>query len=196
MRGGVLPAAWLVTALLGAACSLEPSGKRPGLWISGEIARDPVSDWSFTSGVEEILIETRSGYGLPHSVTIWCVSLDGELYVGASAPDFPQRRRWVRNVRRDPDVRLGIAGRIYERRLEPVADPVLADSVNRAFGRKYRYDVDADPDPVFYWRVVERERDARPSGSRQRSRAPGSTRADWVEPGVRAPARGDPLRAQ
>ena len=146
-------AGWPALAVLAAACSLEPSGERPGLWISGEVAREPVSDWSFTDGVEEILIETRTGYGLPHSVTIWCVAIDGELYVGASAPDFPKERRWVRNVRHDPDVRLEIAGRIYERRLEIA----LTDSVNRAFGRKYHYDVDQDPDPVVYWRVVDRE---------------------------------------
>lgn len=156
MRRRVIPAAWPALAVLAAACSLEPSGERPGFGISGEVARAAVSDWSFTDAVEEILIETRTGYGVPHSVTIWCVSIEGELYVGASAPEFPEERRWVRNVRRDPDVRLKIAGRIYERRLELIADPALTDLVNRAFGRKYHYDVDEDPDPVVYWRVVDR----------------------------------------
>lgn len=160
MRSSAFRAAWPLLGLLAAACSLEPSGERPGLWLSGEVAREPVTDWSFTDGVEEILIETRTGYGLPHSVTIWCVAIGGELYVGASAPDFPKERRWVRNVRRDPDVRLEIAGRIYERRLEPIADPALTESVNRAFGRKYRYEVDEDPDPVAYWRVVDRDPNA------------------------------------
>jgi hypothetical protein len=156
MRRGTPPAACSLLIALVAACSLDPSGERPGLWISGELAREPVSDWSWTSGVEEIAIETRAAYGLPHSVTIWCVSIDGELYVGASAPDFPKERRWVRNVRRDPDVRLGIGGRIYERRLELIEDAARTDAVDRAFGRKYRYDVDQDPDPVVYWRVVDR----------------------------------------
>jgi hypothetical protein len=141
---------------LGAACSLEPSGERPGLWLTGEVVREPVSDWSFSDATAEIQIETRTWYRIPHSVTIWCVSIDGALYVGASAPEFPKERRWVRNVRRDPEVRLRIGGRIYERRLEPVADPERSDLVNRAFGRKYHYDVDQDPDPVVYWRVVER----------------------------------------
>jgi hypothetical protein len=149
-------AAWPAAALLAATCSLEPSGERPGFGLSGEVVREPVPDWSFTDGIEEIRIETRTGYGLPHSVTIWCVSIDGELYVGASAPEFPKERRWVRNVRRDPNVRLEIAGRIYERQLEVITDPARADFVDRAFGRKYRYDVDEDPDPVVYWRVVDR----------------------------------------
>lgn len=157
MARGVFRASWPALAALAAACSLEPSGERPGLWISGEVASEPVSDWSFTDPVDEILIETRTGYGLPHSVTIWCVAIDGELYVGASAPDFPKERRWVRNVRRDPNVRLEIADRIYERRLELISDPATTEIVDRAFGRKYHYDVDLDPDPVVYWRVVERE---------------------------------------
>ena len=123
MRRSTCLVAWPALALLAAACSLEPSGERPGFWISGEVARELVSDWSFTDGVEEILIETRTGYGLPHSVTIWCVAIDGQ---------------------------------IYERRLELISDPALTDTVNRAFGRKYRYDVDEDPDPVVYWRVVDR----------------------------------------
>jgi hypothetical protein len=157
MQRGAFQAAWRVLGLLAVACSLEPSGARPGFGLSGEVAREPVSDWSFTDRVEEILIETRTGYGLSHSVTIWCVSIDGALYVGASAPDFPKERRWVSNVRRDPDVRLKIGDRIYERRLELVTDPAMTDLVNRAFGRKYHYDVDEDPNPVVYWRVVDRD---------------------------------------
>jgi hypothetical protein len=147
---------WPLLAVLVVACSLEPRGERPGLWISGALATEPVADWSFTDGVDEILIETRTRYGLPHSVTIWCVAIDGELFVGASAPDFPEERRWVVNVRRDPDVRLAIDGRIYERRLELIADPARTDAVDHAFGQKYDYDVDEDPDPVTYWRVVDR----------------------------------------
>jgi hypothetical protein len=156
VRTATGPAACSLLIALVTACSLDPSGERPGLWISGELAREPVSDWSWTSDVEEIAIETRTAYGLPHSVTIWCVAIDGELYVGASAPDFPRERRWVRNVRRDPNVRLGIDGRIYERRLELIGDAARTDAVNRAFGQKYRYDVDEDPDPVVYWWVVDR----------------------------------------
>ena len=155
LAGVGVPRAAPLLALLAAACSLEPSGERPGLWLSGELVREPVPDWSFTDAIPEIAIETRTRYGVPHSVTIWCVAIDGELYVGASFPEFPKERRWVSNVRRDPRVRLKIAGRLYERRLERVLEPEASDRVNRTFGRKYDYDVDEDPDPVAYWRVVE-----------------------------------------
>lgn len=146
----------IVLAGLLVGCSLDPNGERPGLALSGEIAREPVSDWSFTEEIPEIFIETSTRYWLRHSVTIWCVSIDGEFYVGAAAPDFPAERHWVVNVRRDPDVRLEIGGMLYERRLELITDPRETDRVNRAFGVKYDHDVEADPDPVVYWRVVER----------------------------------------
>ena len=147
----------LAAAALASACGIEPSDERPGFGIRGEVTHEPVDDWSFTDEIEEILIETRTWYRIPHSVTIWCVSIEGALYVGASFPDLPDERQWVTNVKRDPNVRLAIGSGIYERRLEPVESSEQTDFVNRVFGGKYHYDVDADPDPVAYWRVVERE---------------------------------------
>ena len=156
MRKEISYVSGLACAVVLVGCSLDPNGERPGFGLSGEVAPAPVSDWSFTDDIPEIFIETRTGYWLPHSVTIWCVSIDGALYVGAAAPDFPKERHWAVNVRRDPDVRLKIGGALYERRLELIEDPEQTDLVNRAFGAKYDYDADADPDPVVYWRVVER----------------------------------------
>jgi hypothetical protein len=147
----------LVLAAICSACWLEPKGERPGFGISGELTTEPVADWSFTDEIEEIVIETRTWYRLPHSVTIWCVSIDGELYVAADYPDYPEESHWVTAVVRDPNVRLGIADRIYERRLESVTDSETTDSIDRAFAEKYDYDMDEDPDTVTaYWRVVDR----------------------------------------
>jgi hypothetical protein len=147
----------LGVAVLASACTVEPSGERPGFGIGGEVTHVRVDDWSFTDEIEEILIETRTWYGIPHSVTIWCVSIQGDLHVGASFPDLPDERQWVSNVKRDPNVRLAIGGRVYERRLVPIEGSEMTDFVDRTFGRKYHYDVDEDPDPVAYWKVVERE---------------------------------------
>ena len=148
--------AGLALALLATACSIEPSGERPGLWISGEVSHEPVSDWAFTDEIREILIETRTWYFVPHSVTIWCVSIDGELYVGASSPDYPKERHWIRNARRDPNVRLKIGDAVYERRLELITDQERTDFVDSFYGRKYDYDVTVDYEPLVYWRVVDR----------------------------------------
>ena len=156
MHTGFLSTTCLVLAVACSACWLEPKGERPGFGISGELKTEAVTDWSFTDDIEEIVIETRTWYRLPHSVTIWCVSIDGALFVGAGFPDFPEERHWVSAVKRDPNVRLRIAGKIYERRLELITDPERTDFVDRAFGRKYHYDVDEDPEIVAYWRVVDR----------------------------------------
>ena len=148
--------AGLALVLLVSACSIEPSGERPGFWISGEVVHEPVSDWTFTDEIPEILIETRTWYFVPHSVTIWCVSIDGELYVGASSPEYPKERYWIRNARRDPNVRLKIGDAVYERRLELITDQERTDFVDSFYGKKYDYDVTVDYEPLVYWRVVDR----------------------------------------
>lgn len=146
----------LALIALVSGCSIEPRGERPGLWISGEVSHEPVTDWTFTDDIREILIETRTRYFVPHSVTIWCVSIDGDLYVGASSPDHPKERYWIRNVRRDPNVRLKIGDAIYERRLELVRGQERTDFVDSFYGKKYDYDVTVDYEPLVYWRVVDR----------------------------------------
>ena len=110
---------------------------RPGLWLTGEVVREPVKDWSFVreelrekSGKERtIQVETRTWYGIPHSVTIGGDMVrDGKLYIHAhSDPNrmgipFPNDKAWTRNVARDPRVRLRIAGKIYEVMVVPVTD--------------------------------------------------------------------------
>lgn len=147
------PVAWLAASALllalGAAGCLDPEDRRPGLRLSGDVVTDPVDDWSFTDAHPEIYIEVRTPYLLPHSVTIVCATLDGQLYVGARNPT---EKRWVAYVDRDPDVRLEIGERVYERRLAPVDDPERVDAVFRAYAAKYGWPVPpADARPP--WRV-------------------------------------------
>lgn len=88
-------------------------------------------------------------------MTIVCASHDGRLYVGARNP---QGKRWVENVARDPEVRLEIGGRIYERRLERLEDADEREAVYRAFAAKYGQEP-APPEErpeIWYWRVVPR----------------------------------------
>ena len=139
------------------ACSIDPSDERPGFGLSGEVAQQPIQDWSFTSGAKEIFIETTTPYFIPHSVTIWCVTLDNQLYVGAWEPDT---KRWVANVARDPNVRLGIANKIYAQKLEPVEDAATIARLDEAYARKYEYDEEAGEEEAAstgHWRVVERD---------------------------------------
>ncbi len=138
------------------ACSIDPSDERPGLGLSGEVNQQAVEDWSFTSDADEIFIETVTSYWIPHSVTAWCVTVGNELYVAA---DHADKKSWVANVARDPNVRLKIGDRIYEQKLVPVTDATTIAFIDRGFARKYEYEEEEGDDDMIvgYWRVVERD---------------------------------------
>ena len=151
----------ILTISLSLGCSIEPSDGRPGFGLSGEVAQQPVQDWSFASGAKEIFIETATAYFLPHSVTIWCVTLDNQLYVGAWEADT---KRWVANVARDPNVRLKIGDKVYEQKLEPMTDAATIKRLNAEYARKYEYDEEEYEEEyaegaasAANWLVVERD---------------------------------------
>ena len=133
----------------------QPKDVRPGLWLRGESVETHVDDWRFTDEIEEIFIETRPWYGLRHSTTIWCVELDGTLYVGSYGD---QKKTWEKNIARNPKARLRIAGKLYQVELTPVVDPYLTDALNTAYTRKYDMaDVFGDDIPEWwYYRVAQR----------------------------------------
>jgi hypothetical protein len=108
------------------------SCRAPGLWLKGELVTTPVTDWSFTNDIQAIKIQTQTPFLLPHSVSIWCAVSNGNLYVTSY-----RGRMWVEDIIRDPQVRLKIGGRIYERNLALVTDPDEKAAVLQAKGKKY-----------------------------------------------------------
>jgi len=64
---------------------------------------------------------------------IWCVVLDGELYV---RPYYGSRSRWYAAALARPEGRIHAAGAVYEVTYQP-ADPALADQIDAAYTRKY-----------------------------------------------------------
>ncbi len=140
------------------SCSIDPRDERPGFGLSGQVYQQAVEDWSFTEDAGEIFIETVTSYWIPHSVTAWCVTVGNELYVAADDAD---KKIWVANVARDPNVRLKIIDKVYEQKLEPVTDATMIADIDEGFVRKYEYE---EEDEEFYegmtfgyWRVVERD---------------------------------------
>ena len=143
----------------------------PGLWLAGEVVREPVADWRWVSSVEHpergntIMLETRTRYGIPYSVTILPTVRDGKLYIGGSARDerlereFPYQKQWWANVERDPRVRLKIDGKLYEMTATLVHDPVEFEQI---IGRDPVTTIIADDGSEqvvakwYYWRVVQR----------------------------------------
>ncbi len=132
---------------------IPPSDSRPGLWLSGA-ASEPPSDWSFTDAHREIALEVSTPYLLAHSVTIWCASLEGHLYLAARNPE---EKHWPGWVERDPDVRLRIDGRLYEARLARLAAPDEIERVRAAYTVKYELPSRTpESPPMRYWRVKPR----------------------------------------
>jgi hypothetical protein len=148
--GGLL--ALFAAAIVCIGC--QPKDVRPGLWLRGESIEVKLDDWRFTDDIEEIFIETRPWYGHRHSTTIWCVELDGELYVGSYGD---QKKAWEKNIARNPEARLRIAGKLYQVKLTPIADPDLSTALHAVYAQKYDMaEVFGDDIPQWwYYRVAQ-----------------------------------------
>ena len=144
---------------------------RPGFRLKGEVVREVVTDWGFVHEVNDpiignsIYVETRTWYGIPHSVVIGPVGRGDELYIHAhSDPNrmhipFPNDKFWTANVGRDPRVRLKIAGKIYEGTVALMTDPA---DVEEVWGRD-PITVETGPDGqervtevMHFWQVFQR----------------------------------------
>lgn len=143
--------ALLGLGLLFMAC--QPKDTRPGFWLTGERSSETVQDWGFTGDVEEIFIETGTWYGVRHSTTIWCVDLDGILYIGSYYDD--DVKYWEKNVARNPEARLRIEDRIYDVTVTPVANDELSERLDQRYAEKYDMaEVFGDELPAWrYYRV-------------------------------------------
>ena len=98
----------------------------PGLWLKGEVVREPVKNWDWVREGDHpvrehfIMRETNTWYGIPHSVTVRLNPRGDKLYLVGTAQgarlgkEFPDGKAWWKNVMRDPRVRMKIDGKIYE----------------------------------------------------------------------------------
>ncbi len=143
----------------------------PGLWLTGEVVRDPVENWDWVYDVAHpdrgntIMLETRTWYGIPYSVTILPTPRGDKLYIGGSARnerlerEFPNQKQWWANVERDPRVRLKIDGKIYEMTATLVYNP---EEFAEVIGRDpvtIRVADDGTEQVVakwYYWEVTQR----------------------------------------
>ena len=143
----------------------------PGLWLKGEVVREPVTEWDWTNQVNDpirgnsIMLETRTWYGLPHSVTINLVPLGDTLYISGSQQDsrlmqtFPDAKSWWANIERDPRIRMKIDGKLYEMTAVLLANRA---EIIELFGRDpVARVVDSDGNEQItsvrhYWRVYQR----------------------------------------
>jgi len=139
-------------ALIALVAGCSPNETRSGITLSGTDAAWP-ADWRFTDATKEIQIQMHTPYLIPHSITIWCTEVEGDLYVGASQP---KTKHWPGWVDRDPNVRLSIDRKIYAARLVPLDDPDTTAKVRAAYAAKYQLSGNSGASfgEVRYWHVV------------------------------------------
>jgi hypothetical protein len=130
--------------LAGVAC--EPWGPIPGGRLDGPEVAAPVSDWSFSDAESTIQLETRPGD--PHSVTVWSVSVGGQLYVPSRDPE---KKNWVKYVEADANVRVRVGERIYPARATRVSDRGEIESVVPSLIAKYELDPPDERDEMNVW---------------------------------------------
>ena len=121
---------------------VDPEERRPGTRLSGGLAVDQDTDWSFVEGRTRAWVETHTRYLVPHSITVSAWADDGELYVGCRECDT---KIWPRNVARDDRVRIKIGDSIYKRRAIRITDPderaaVLGPAASRPGFAVFRMD--------------------------------------------------------
>lgn len=150
--------------LLGARIfGFDPGATAPGLWLRGEVAEEPVTDWSFADtgflpSAGLVAVETRQWFApfIAHSVTTGRFHYEDRLYLASGYPagiELPNGRHWNRNVLARPSaVRLRIDGTLYDVALTYVTDPIEREEVLRHLGPSFW-------SPGFFlhlWRVESR----------------------------------------
>jgi len=149
---GILVCLLLVLLVL-RVTGLDPKERRPGLRLRGDVVTTPVADWSFSDKYPKIMIQTRTWYLLPHSVTISFVCYKGQLYLHTVFPKgmpFPSGRSWTASLIRDPHVRIKIGNQLFDRTATLVTDPAEIAGVMDARAKKDP-DVKHPSDSTTYW---------------------------------------------
>jgi hypothetical protein len=119
-----------------------------GFWLTGDVVKTPVTDWSFTDAIPNIQIETHTWYLLPHVVRTDIARNGGQLYLfseyfapAPGKPDlretFPEARFWNRMVVRDPRIRVKIGNQLFDMRAYPLTAPDQIEVARQAFLSRY-----------------------------------------------------------
>jgi hypothetical protein len=119
-----------------------PLGPIAGGELSGTVVAEPLTDWSFAGNEETIAVETRPDD--PHSVTTWCVTIDGQLYVPSRDPD---EKEWVAFLRADNRARIRVGDEIYELQAIELSEETEIRKVADALVAKYDLERPSDSEP-------------------------------------------------
>jgi deazaflavin-dependent oxidoreductase (nitroreductase family) len=109
-------------------------------WVSAEPAAAPGAAPNVGAALAGLrsqrtveLTTTGRRTGNPHTVTVWFLVDGPVLYLNTLDPT----RDWVRNVLKQPEVRLDFGGTVLLGQLHPVTDPALETHIRQALRDKY-----------------------------------------------------------
>ena len=108
--------------VLALAVPLDPDEQRPGTRLAGTQIDTPVTDWSFHQPGTQVYLQTRTWYGIPHSVTTTSMVYDNQLIIPCG---WCGDKRWPKNVAADPAVVVKIGDRLYPFNAVRIEDPAL-----------------------------------------------------------------------
>jgi hypothetical protein len=136
--GAILACVILAFVIL-SITGLDPQQRRPGLWLKGQVARTP-ADWSFADKYQTVMLETHPWYSIPHAVTIFFVTNQGNLYLHADydpGGKFPGGKSWTANIGRNPNVRIKFGNQVFDGKVVLVTDQTEFDTLFEVFRKKY-----------------------------------------------------------
>ncbi len=127
----------LVLLFLGARLHDGPIGPIPGGPLAaGEMASEPVADWSFATDVGEVELQLASQQ---RSRTTWILVFDKKAYVPCNL-GFPPGKTWYTEAAKDGRSILRIEGKRYPVTLTKLDDAVtqkMESAVRAEVTRKY-----------------------------------------------------------
>ena len=160
---GAIVACVILALLVLSITGLDPHQRRAGLWLKGDVQNFP-ADWTFADKYQTIMVETHPWYLIPHSVNIFFVTYQGNLYLHAdygppSYPPgtFPSGKSWTASVARNPKVRLKLGNQVFDGKAFLVSNKAESDAVFEVYREKRPQDPYNDyrrRNDVYFLRVL------------------------------------------
>lgn len=127
--------------------NLCPCDRVPGAWLMGDVATEPVDDWTFVNDRAAVpLCQVQVTTWRPHSINLNCMADNGRLYISCAECEGKQ---WSTGALTHPDGRIRAAGTVYPIRFRRVTD---SDTLDKAWAARLRkIDREPTPRPDHWW---------------------------------------------
>lgn len=122
-----------------------PFGPIPGGPLAGPVIHEQRPDWRFTDELKYVHLQVGN-----RSLEMLCIRQGEHLYVGAN---FPDSKAWPHQVVLQPNVIVGVSGRLYPRHAVRIIDHETNRYLLQAMNEKYGLDVSLGTGVVRFFRL-------------------------------------------